>query len=448
LVRRTILIGVQVGLLAGSVGAAALTSRTSDWQPLGLVALLAALAVLSDALTIETRGLRLSGSFLALVLAMAFLGPAPAVAIAVLTIGIDAIRSRPRLIGAVSNLATYASFPLVGALLVRAAIDAGASPDLLSFGLVVLGVYVVTNLLNFALTAFGLWSFYDASPSRLARDVLVPILPSEAVAAVLVLAFSLAYITTGLTALIVLIVALIAFQYLTRALLLSQERAEQLEVRTTELASLQVGVLAALVQTLSLRDKMTARHSAAVARYSRAIARSAGCSDEQQELVHTAALLHDIGKFIFPDRILFADRQLSDDDWEIVKRHPAQGARVVGKVAGYGPVAEIIRCHHERIDGHGYPRGLCGDEIPQLSRMISIADTYDVMTARDSYREPVSQGEAIAELRRVSGSQLDAALVEIFIALLKSSGVGFQHTTDADFEAELDIDARVRAFAG
>jgi HD-GYP domain-containing protein (c-di-GMP phosphodiesterase class II) len=80
--------------------------------------------------------------------------------------------------------------------------------------------------------------------------------------------------------------------------------------------------------------------------------------------------------------------------------------------------------------------------------MISIADTYDVMTARDSYREPVTQDEAIAELRRVAGTQLDGELVEVFIALLKGSSVGFQHTTDADFEAELDIEARVRAFVG
>ncbi len=302
--------------------------------------------------------------------------------------------------------------------------------------------------MNFALTAEGEWAFFGTSPIAMVRKVLVPILPSEATAAMLVVAFAITYIQAGLVAFFVLLAALVAFQYLTRALLISEERAEQLEARSTELASLQVGVLAALVQTLSLRDKMTARHSAAVARYSRAIARATGCSEEQQDLVHTAGLLHDIGKFIFPDRILFADRRLSEDDWEIVRRHPAQGARVVGKVAGLGPVAEIIRCHHERIDGTGYPRAMRGEDIPILSRMISIADTYDVMTARDSYRTPVSQEAAIAELRRVSGTQLDGELVEVFIQLLCESGVGFQHTTDADFEAELNIEARVRAFVG
>jgi putative nucleotidyltransferase with HDIG domain len=205
-------------------------------------------------------------------------------------------------------------------------------------------------------------------------------------------------------------------------------------------------VLAALVQTLSLRDKMTARHSAAVARYARAIATEIGCAPEEQELVHTAGLLHDIGKFIFPDRILFAEARLTDDDWQIVKKHPAQGARVVGRVSGYGPVAEIIRSHHERIDGTGYPDGLDGPDIPLLSRMISIADTYDVMTARDSYRKPVPPEEAVAELRRVSGSQLDGTLVEVFVRILEDRGLSFQHTTDRDFERELGFDGRVRAF--
>ena len=153
---------------------------------------------------------------------------------------------------------------------------------------------------------------------------------------------------------------------------------------------------------------MTARHSAAVARYSREIARELGLSDREQDVVHTAALLHDIGKFIFPDSILFADRKLSPEDLEIVRRHPEQGARLVARIDGYGPVAEIILAHHERIDGNGYPNGLVGEQIPLAARIISVADTYDVMTSRDSYRRPVSSREAIEELRRVSDKQLDA----------------------------------------
>ena len=149
-------------------------------------------------------------------------------------------------------------------------------------------------------------------------------------------------------------------------------------------------MLSAMLRTLDLRDQMTARHSAAVARYSRAIAQRAGYSRREEELVHIAALLHDIGKFILPDRILKANVPLTDEDWMLIKRHPQQGARVVSSLDGYGPVAEIILAHHERIDGKGYPRGLAGDDIPELARIISVADTYDVMTARDSYRTPMS----------------------------------------------------------
>jgi putative nucleotidyltransferase with HDIG domain len=246
----------------------------------------------------------------------------------------------------------------------------------------------------------------------------------------------------GLLALICLV-----FQYLLRTALSSMERKDQLEGRTRELASLQVGLLGTVLQTLSLRDKMTARHSAAVARYSREIGREMGLSEREQDVLHTAALLHDIGKFIFPDSILFADKKLSPADLEIVRRHPEQGARLVERIEGYGPVAEIILAHHERVDGNGYPNGLLGEQIPLAARIISVADTYDVMTSRDSYRRPVSSREAIEELRRVSNKQLDVTVVETFIGLLEKRSVTFRHADDADFERELNLERRVRDYA-
>jgi putative nucleotidyltransferase with HDIG domain len=423
------------------------TSRSADWQHLGLLLLLGVFTLASQALAINAKGLHLSGSFLVLVLAMAFLGPAPAVALGIASMVFAAVvRKMPPLPLFLNNLATYAVFPLAGGLLVRWARGHGLADDQWVFSLCVVGVYGITMALNFLLIALPTAFINRISFFSMVRTGFLPVLPSEAVAATLVVVFSLAYGQSGLPAVATLGVALFAFQYLTRALLKSEERAEQLSVKTTQLASLQVGVLAALVQTLSLRDKMTARHSAAVARYARAIAAAIGCSDEEQELVHTAGLLHDIGKFIFPDRILFASARLTEEDWEIVKKHPAQGARVVGRVSGYGPVAEIIRSHHERMDGKGYPDQLPGPEVPLLSRMISVADTYDVMTARDSYRKPVPQAEAFAELRRVSGTQLDGRLVEAFIGVLEQRAISFQHTTDRDFERELDVDGRVRAF--
>jgi len=225
-----------------------------------------------------------------------------------------------------------------------------------------------------------------------------------------------------------------------------QKRADELESRTKQLVSFQVGMLSALMRTLDLRDEMTARHSASVARYCRAIAEEAGLSKEDQELVHVAGLLHDIGKFILPDKILKANVPLTDEDWMLIKRHPQQGARVVSSLDGYGPVAEIILAHHERIDGEGYPRGLAGDDIPEFARIISVADTYDVMTARDSYKEPVSSFEAIQELQRVAGAQLDERFVKVFVEqVLEGKDLGFRHGEDADFDFELALEERIAA---
>ena len=113
----------------------------------------------------------------------------------------------------------------------------------------------------------------------------------------------------GTAALALLVVLFFLYLHLYRELIVSQERGEELERRTEQLASLQVGVLTAMLRTLSMRDQMTARHSAAVARYAREIAKAAGCSEEEQDLAHTAGLLHDIGKFILPDHILLAEHE-------------------------------------------------------------------------------------------------------------------------------------------
>jgi putative nucleotidyltransferase with HDIG domain len=307
----------------------------------------------------------------------------------------------------------------------------------------VFATFLLALAINFSMIAADACYLERASFVDKVRTALFPLLPSELAAALMAVGVAFIYNKIGLAGVALFGIVLIIFQYLLGALLVSQQRAEELERRTNQLASFQVGMLSALLRTLDLRDQMTARHSAAVARYSRAIAQRAGLPKEQEELVHIAALLHDIGKFILPDRILKANVPLTDEDWMLIRRHPQQGARVVSSLDGYGPVADIILAHHERIDGKGYPRGLEGDDIPELARIISVADTYDVMTARDSYRTPTSSYEAIQELRRVAGKQLDARFVEIFVELLEGKDVSFRHGEEADFERELALEARI-----
>src|SRR4029079_7584048 len=211
----------------------------------------------------------------------------------------------------------------------------------------------------------------------------------------------------GMASVALAAVILFVFLYILQTSVQADHRGEQLTQRTRELASLQMGLLSTVLQTLSMRDAMTARHSAAVARYSREVAGMMGLDEREQDLIHTAALLHDIGKFILPDSVLFANRKLTTEEWERIKLHPEQGAKLVSLIEGYGPVAEIVLHHHERFSGGGYPAGIEGEAIPLGSRTTSAPAPYDVMPSRDSYRRPVSSEAALAELTRVSGTQLD-----------------------------------------
>jgi putative nucleotidyltransferase with HDIG domain len=278
------------------------------------------------------------------------------------------------------------------------------------------------------------------------KSVWLTVQPTQLATGLLTAGVAYSYSQIGVGAVGLLAVVLFIFQNLLRVVLQAFERGEELSNRTRELASLQMGLLTTVIQTLSMRDPMTARHSAAVARYSREIAKMLGLHEREQDLIHTAALLHDIGKFIFPDSILFADRKLTDEEWTIVKLHPEQGAKLVRRIEGYGPVADIIYCHHERYDGNGYYK-VPIEQVPLGSRIIAAADTYDVMTSRDSYRRPVSSEAALAELRRVAGSQLDPLVVEMFEKMVLERGIAFRHADEADFERELAFDKRVADYA-
>ncbi len=443
----------QTLLFAGSIGVAAWVSRAQEWHPLSLVALLLAVGLIGERIEFEVRGRHLSASLVVLVLAMSLLGPAPAVAIGIAVTLPNSIGRRVSPAVWLTNLSAFATFPLIGGLLFRALVGNVHDPHIhqltlgVDFALVVFGVFMVTNALNFVLIIGEVCVINGRSFTRQVRELFIPMQPAQMVLGALTAVLAVAYTNLGLPALFGVILMLVLFQYLIAALLRSEDRADQLEARSVHLASLQLGVLTTLVETLALRDKMTARHAAAVARYAQALAQEVDCSEEDQDLVHTAGLLHDIGKFALPDRILKAE-VLSDEDWAVIRRHPQDGATLVGRLDGYGPVADAILYHHEQIVGSGYPAGLIGNEIPLASRIIAICSTYDTLTARETYRSPMTPQDAIAELRRVAGRQLDGELVESFIAMLEREGpVTFAHGDDADFEAELAFERRARQIA-
>jgi putative nucleotidyltransferase with HDIG domain len=432
-----------LALAVAMAALAAVTSHAGDWRAPGVLAMLFVFAVAADRVQIETRsGSPLVGSLPVFVLTAVVFGPAPATALAIAATLVQPRKEWQRLAG---DLGVYATFPVLIGIGARAAfglVDAGRPPWLL---LVAATAYAIAWPLNVALVVAYVRLLRGHYSGRVFETVLRPLAATQVAHAFAVAALVYAYTRLGAVTIAFAGAVVLTYSRLQRDLMEAerlrdeaQERNEELAAANERLRRAHFGAMRSLVRSIHLHDQMTARHSAAVARYARGIAKAAGCSEDEQQLVHTAGLLHDVGKHILDDAILKGDTKLDDQQWELVKRHPEEGARIVRLLEGQEDVAEIIHAHHERIDGRGYPRGLAGTDIPLLSRMISIADTYDVMTARDSYRDPVSSAAAVAELRRVAGAQLDAELVEIFVRdVLDHDETAFAHGDDADFEVEL-----------
>ena len=422
---------------------AVLTSRAEDWDRPLIVVLVGGLALVADRYVIRSpTGSIVVATHPVFVLGMVTLGPLPMLVIGQLVIFTNRASTKGRLVG---GAAAYSVFLVAGALLARLTqADLDLPESSAWFALVVVALFLVTLAINMALVAGYMWWLEGTRMDRELAATVWPLISTNLVLActTAVLVYLVATVGPGVIAFSGII--LIAHSRLQRDLLQAQRHAETARQLAAEAQAQRDGLVRIILDFVDARDQMTARHSAAVARYARRIAQAAGCTDAEQRLVHTAGLYHDVGKVMFADR-MFKAGKLTDEEWEIVKRHPERGAELVGHLPNHAEVAAIILAHHERIDGKGYPRGLAGEEIPRLSRMISIADTYDVMTGRDSYRSPVSSAEAIAELRRVSGSQLDGELVELFVErVLATEDVAFRHGDDADFEAELEAERRAR----
>jgi diguanylate cyclase (GGDEF)-like protein/PAS domain S-box-containing protein len=181
----------------------------------------------------------------------------------------------------------------------------------------------------------------------------------------------------------------------------------------------------ALAATVDARDPYTYGHSGRVAGIAQKIGKARGLSEKELANLYAASLLHDVGKVGVPDAILTKPGALTAEEWVAIKKHSAEGARIVGYVRGLGALVPVILHHHEWYDGTGYPDGLKGEDIPLAARIISVADAYDTMTTARPYREVVSHQEASEELRRCSGTQFDPDLVEAFCrAMNGDSGHG------------------------
>jgi putative two-component system response regulator len=201
-------------------------------------------------------------------------------------------------------------------------------------------------------------------------------------------------------------------------------RVERDEERFAALAnSILVGTIRALVAAVDAKDPYTARHSERVSRISGLLGEALGYSPERLRILEFAALLHDVGKIGVPHEILAKPGRLLPEEWEIIKQHPERSAEIVAEVEPLAEVATIVRHHHERMDGRGYPDGLSGTSIPEFSRIIALADAYEAMTANRAYRKALTPAEAQEVIRQNLGTQFDVRLGTTFLGLLERQDV-------------------------
>ena len=371
-------------------------------------------------------------------LAVAFLGAGPAFFIAALAEIAAWFWERYRPAVLPINVLASGGPNIAAALVFAAAAPAnrGSAGFYIALGLVAALALGLNHLLGSVFTAA---LYGDRILPRL--KVIAGLGPATAISVAMTVATAAIYVRLGVGGTLFVLISIVAYTYMARLVVAARRR-------TRQYASLSWGVLSGLLRTLDLRDPRAARHAAGVAAFSRDIAEVAGMSDRDCELAHTAGLLHDIGRFGLSDRVMERGRTLTEQDWETIRRHPALGADMLRDLGVYGPVAEIVRAHHERIDGRGYPDGLAGDDIPELAKVVAVAETYDTLTADDTYRTPVSSFEALTELRRVAGTQLDAVYVEALAELLAGRGVDYRHANRADFDTELDVERRISDSVG
>jgi putative nucleotidyltransferase with HDIG domain len=179
-------------------------------------------------------------------------------------------------------------------------------------------------------------------------------------------------------------------------------------------------MIEALARAMNARDELTHQHAQRVQRYAGALARETGISDHLMlEAIDVAALLHDVGKLGIPDGVLHKPGPLTQDEYDQVKQHAIIGADILSAIAFPGPLALIVRHHHENWDGTGYPDGLRGESIPLGARVLAIVDCYDALTSDRPYRRALSQGCAVAMIHERRATMYDPAIADAFLRIVQ-----------------------------
>lgn len=449
-------------LVAAALGTciALITTGYGIGEPVA-VAVLAVVAVGAEHESIGlTPNAEVSVASLVCIFAAVLFGPLAGVTVG--AAGLLADLPRRDVAQPIMRWATWTSIRVIVAAaagLTAAAVMHHAGHDFLGLFAGVAAAFAVESLIELCLASVapalrqtGSW----ISSVRTVGPALVASVPLHA-PMVAVLAYSYTAISPWSVALFA--IPAVAAQRLLLLYRQQRQTAEALGTANARLARANLSFATALVATLDARDRYTAGHSATVAIYARDIARRMGLSEHEQELVHLCGLVHDVGKIGLAAGLLEKPGALTLDERRQMEQHSVIGERILQKVDDYGEIAAIVRHHHERMDGLGYPDGLEGADIPLLSRVISVADAYNAMTSDRPYRDAMPSRVARLRLAQAVESQFDTSVVAAFEAILAGateayrlgdgpefalgSRVGVKQTSEP-LEVDLNVDLRRR----
>jgi putative nucleotidyltransferase with HDIG domain len=424
--------GLTLAGVATAVAASFLLTGIRLEGPLWQLGILAAVALVAERQPVRiTPNTEITVSVLPMLFAAVVYGPLDAMAVGALGLLADFRPPHVRwliwtstrsLAGALAGLAVIAVLPVnatVGELIVVVA--AAASVEAI--------VDSSLGAITVALRGTGSYAAFLRSVQPVLISSLAVYVP-----AIVVLAY--AYSQASEWTVLLFFAPGFAAQSLYRLYREQRQAAEELASANVRLQRANLSFASALVATLDARDRYTAGHSAAVAVYGRDIAERMGLSSEEQQLAHLCGLVHDIGKIGLPPGLLEKPGALTLEERRQMERHSEIGERILARVDDYEEIATIVRHHHERVDGGGYPDGILGDAIPLISRIIAVADAYNAMTSDRPYRDAMPSRVARMRLAQAVGTQFDTSVVAAFEAILATANDNYLDGTGLDFELE------------
>lgn len=426
-----------VGATASALCAGLILAGYRIEQPLA-VALLALLCLGAERESIRlTPSAEVSIASMVYIFAAVVMGPLSGIVVGTVGLLVDLPRrdvSQPIL-----RWITWTSIRIIGAGgagLTAAAVAGATSSSFWGLFAAVAAAFIAATAVDISVSSVTP-AIRGSAPFLGTARVLAPALlagvPLQA-SMVAVLAYS--YMTISPWSVALFAIPAVAAQRLLLLYRQQRETAEALGAANARLSNANLSFATALVATLDARDRYTAGHSAAVAIYASDIAARMNLSEHQRKLVHLCGLVHDIGKIGLPAGLLEKPGALSLEERRQMEQHSTIGEQILRRVDDYTEIAAIVRHHHERVDGNGYPDGLVGDEIPLLSRIIAVADAYNAMTSDRPYRDAMPSRVARLRLAQAVESQFDTAVVAAFEAVLTGADESYRMGARDDFVFE------------